>query len=297
VTEASMRQDYQGFELVAHDGDPAHGFRWVTPYGGGASCMIRARLYQDDRNEMPPLAFRKLPESRPRHPIDELFENDPKTFRTLRRETIDGHATVLIEQRTDAVVWPAGSAKGPPAGSAGSVEQFNVTRAWIDPERGGLPLKIEWSYDLRKDGQPQPGSGKPYKVLEVTEIADLGEGRFYPTRGAIRTYGLNPVEAAKQAADKSFDAEALVPYEETTWHANKVEADLAPNESLSLPFPKGTPYYDEMTGFSMRSGEEGYNASRLPWTLCGAIAAGWALYGLYAAGRAIAGRRRLASAA
>lgn len=296
VTEASMTRDYQGFELVSFDGDPAHGYRWITPFAGGASAMIRARLYQDDRNELPPLAVNRLLEGRPRHPLDEFFNNDPKTFRAVRREAIDGRPAVLIEQALDGSLRSLGTGRPQPGGAGKGFEQLGVTRAWIDPERGGLPLRIEWSQELRKDGQLQPGTGKPYKVLEVTEILSVG-GAFYPTRGMIRTYGLAPAEAAKNAAGKPYDASALVPYEETTWHAARVEANVPLGESFALPFPKGSYYYDEIHGYSMRAGEEGQDHSRLPWALCGALAGGWIVYAFYAGTRALVGRRRAAATA
>ena len=272
VTEETMRSKYNGFTLIAHGNPAAPGFRTCTPMGGGAvGVMVQRQMVVNKQNYFPPLAMGKAdfgPDSL-RHPIDTFFAEGPKGLATTGRASVGGREAVVVEGRMEI----------PRRG--GQPPRVEFVRAYLDAERGALPLRIEWFDEARK-------SARPVKVLETTEIRSVGGG-FYPAKGSVRLYGPDPSGPA--------DTDAYVILEETTWEAAKIEASLPPGESFVLPIPKGTYYYDEFRGTTVQAGQEGVSHTRLPWSLCGVLLACWAAYGATVLVRAVVARRRSGSVA
>ena len=318
ISPESLKSAYHDFWIVSYAGDPTRGFFWTMPTVGGAmSVQVRRANYQDGHTDFPPLGVEKGdwgPESL-WHPIDIFFRADPRKFATIGREAIRGRSAVLIERRTEA---PDTS------GLAAGAKRFEVVRAWLDPERGALPLKITWSFQDEVAGKPPvrtPVGANPWKVLETTEIVEVKapgtepDGRVrvgsYPTRGTITLYGPDfrgsvlvggigrprPVRVTMAGggpipAGPGATPPFAVVQEVTTWEVAKIVAntEAAGAETYKIPIPKGTYYYDESQNSMIRAGYENENPAKLPWALSGAIVSGWAIYGVVALAR----RRRRA---
>ena len=203
------------------------------------------------------------------------------TFRTVGREAIDGRDAVLIERRTEV---------GNPGQPRAVAE---IVRAWLDPERGALPLKIEWTNEPIVDEKVilRPSGSEPDRRLTTTDIQPIGDG-YYPMRGKIEVFGIDPEAGAANAA-----APRLV-METTTWTVGTIRANQPlPATLTTIPIPKDTYYYDEFSGRSLRAGYDGSQVTRLPWMLCGGIVAGWLVYGLIALTRSALARRSPAGSA
>jgi hypothetical protein len=272
VTEETMKTKYGGFAIVVHDGRPDSGFRTCMPTGGGVvSAFVRTGMYPDGRNDFPPLALDQalLGPDELRHPIDAFFREVPKDFANVGRAQVAGRSTVVIERRTEA----------PIPGREARFTRVEIVRAYLDADRGALPLRIEWDVEDRDAGKPI-AKPKPVQVLETTEVVPVGGG-FYPVKGSLLSYGADPANE---------DGKVVV-VERMTWHAAKVEANVPLDETFAVPIPKGTYYYDEVLGYTVRAGEEAVNHARLPWTLCGILVACWAIYGAVALARAALARR------
>ena len=290
VTAESMRTTFPNFFLGAYTGDPTKGFMWCTPLlGGTVSAQVRRlNYYADEHNYFPPLGVEKSEWGSDVlwHPIDLFFRADFKQFTTVGRETIGGHEAVVIESRKETPRQKT---------QAANLRFFEINRAWIDPERGALPLRIEWSYLEEIDGKPAPGKllGKnPWKVLETTEILDVEGGGFYPSKGIIKEYGpmLTKVDTTTPEARLPFS----ILQESTTWEAAKIEANQPINQEFTIPIPKGTYYYNEIMNYTVLAGHEYQNQSKLPWSLCAGIIGGWLIYSLIAL--SVRGHRRRVNA-
>jgi hypothetical protein len=277
VTEESMKTTFNNFSFVAYAGDPNGGFMTGMPMGGGfLSAQVRRLNSFGDRNLFPPLGVEKAEWGVPDlwHPIDAFFRDGPAEFSTVGRETIDGHEVVVIERRAEP---------SPQKGQATNRRVFIITRAWLDPKRGALPMRITWSYLEEIDGKPSPATllaKNPWQVLETTEILEVKNAGFYPSKGTIKQYGPMSTGAAPTKSA------TLVPFsiveETTTWEVAKIEANEPITGPFTIPIPKGTYYYDEVLGYQVRAGYELKNQTKLPWSLCGVIIGGWAVYGLVA---------------
>lgn len=269
IDEQALKTTYSGYQLYAYPAPQGQGVLQISGNGPGGyvSAMIRRQLYLDNRNYFPPLGAENTAWGEHNHdPIDQFFREDPKDFRSLRRETIGGRETVLIERRRDVM-------------TGAQTRQVDVVRAWIDPGQGGLPLRIEWDYEPYIDGKPLPPDPNriAYRRLEVEEVLAIKGAGFYPAKGKISTFDADP-EAAKPDISTP-----RVLMEQTTWQASTVRAnEPLPASLTAIPIPNGTYYFDETLGMSLKAGYEGGHEARLPWALCGLIVAGWGVYGLVA---------------
>lgn len=271
LSEESLKSKYTNFSMISYLGNPHRGFFWCTPIGGGTlSAQVRRANIQDDHNDFPPLGVEN-PDWGPDgiwHPIDMFFRAGPSGFTNVGRETIDGHETVILERRKPVANL-----------NSSNPQRFEVVRAWLDPQRGALPVRIHWIIEERVSGNPartKPVGSNPRKVLETTEIVEVAGAGFYPSKGQIRVYG--PQDPSNLPGTVPFS----VVEELTTWEVAKIEANKPNAESYAVPMPKGTYYYDEAQGYMVRTGYENEDHTKLPWTLCGILVAGWVVYGLVA---------------
>ncbi len=300
VMPESMSAKYPGFTLLSYPGGAAQGFRTWSPQPFTAGHgMIQVANVPGETNFFPPLGvFHKI-WGGSWHPIDTFFQSDPKTFRTVGRATINGHETVMVEARIENTNPRSFLTEDQLKSHGGRIKQFEIVRAYLDPQRGGLPWKIEWDGEILLDGQPkpQPTPSRPYRVLEVTEILDLKGAGFYPSKGIERTYGQDPRWTgstniiAGMLEGKVVDV-PTIPFEETSWQAAKVEANEPLNETFAMKYPDGVYYLNGLTNTSEQAGWENRNVTLLPWSLCGLIVAGWVVYGLVILIRMMFGRSR-----
>ncbi|MDB5352506.1 MAG: resA 6 [Planctomycetota bacterium] len=301
VTPETMTSRYAGYTLLSYSGDPARGLRSWTPqaYTGGAGQIQAVNVPGLTNHLFPPLGADRKEWGGTLHAIDQFFQDDSKTYRTIGRATIDGHETVIVESRTENMSLRSFLTEADAKVNGPHVSQFEVVRAYLDPKRGGLPVKIEWDGESFYDGKPlpRPKSSRPQRVLEVSEILELKGGGFYPARGVDRTYGPDPNWTGPANTFPGLLAGKVlefptVPYEETSWKAASVVANEPLTESFAMKFPDGTYYYNGMTNTNEQSGWEDRSPIRLPWALSGVIVAGWLVYGLVALARTLHRRSR-----
>jgi thiol-disulfide isomerase/thioredoxin len=126
----------------------------------------------------------------------------------------------------------------------GKLELMDCTRAWIDPARGSLPLRIESRAGWRFNGKPlgNPAKWKPISELELLDIADVS-GAFYPKHYTLTSYCADP-ELSQSANDidgliaGTAPDLVTVPYQRTTWTASTIEAGRPMPPSMFVPrFP------------------------------------------------------------
>jgi hypothetical protein len=133
-----------------------------------------------------------------------------------------------------------------------------VERAWIDMERGCLPLRMEvfsqWIYDSKT--YFDPGGHGPKLVTETLQIEQIPQGGFYPTQVRRVQFVLDLIARASMPAgsytlNKIIRGEGpkipVVPYGERRWVAHAVDAGRDMTGLFGFEFPDGTVYYDFRT--------------------------------------------------
>lgn len=209
---------------------------------------------------LPPLgAPRAVHDTALLHVIDQYFRIAVDQLQLVGKETIGGVVTYVLEHAQEA---PRGSWLAPDPKYAERLRLIRTTRAWVAPELGFLPLRMEWSSRRELDGKPidagrtPPRGWKPYQVVEDVQILKVGDAGFYPVKGVVRNYMVEVNWRPPQTlsfedlmAGRTLES---IPYqlrEETAWEAVKVEANIPmADEMFALPFPQGTVYVDRDEG-------------------------------------------------
>jgi hypothetical protein len=190
------------------------------------------------------------------HVIDEFYARPLSEMRVLGKGVVSGKEVVLLEHME---MRPPQSASTLAQGR--KVEWADITTAWVDVDRGCLPLRMETWSELMLDGVffgtvaktsvRNPGGQKAYVITEIHEIRKFDGGGFYPVKGVIRNISPDPdYRGPFNTLDGTLAGKVVdVPTVEFTrweWEAVSVEPNvLIPETSLALKFPKGTAYTDE----------------------------------------------------
>ena len=181
---------------------------------------------------------------------DHLFFREPSSMqRVIGEYLLDGVKTSVVVK-----AWETRSA---------SDTTWLVQRAYIDVERGALPLRIEigTSGDLpdvaRMVVEPYPHSSDflPSCVIRDVSIASLKADMFYPIRGIEDSMGPHPDDAGEQKVRR------LVPFQTSTWDVRSVECDREmSSEMFELKFPPNTAFHDARTNETRVVGDkEGFS--------------------------------------
>jgi hypothetical protein len=196
---------------------------------GECFAGIRAHNPVELLTYLPPLSRRAPADGVQMHMIDEFFSGAPEEYAVLAPVELDGVPVLLVER-------------------ALKVERGDCIRAWIDPARGCLPLRIE-TYLGRMDKfrdylKPSLPDSPPFanEVLRVSEIREAAPNYFYPVRGESFTYGEERNESLERTGHR-------VPHETVAWSADAIEIDRPMSDAaFTLSFPPGTVFWDDREG-------------------------------------------------
>ena len=133
------------------------------------------------------------------------------------------------------------------------ITRFEIIRAFVDPEQGCLPLRMEWDGETLLEGKPLvvPGGTKPYQVLEDVKVERIKGGSYYPVSGALRLYALDSSYTGKISTIGDLVKGTYQPIptaldQTTSWKVARVMSGepFDPRE-FAMTFPTGTAYYDQ----------------------------------------------------
>lgn len=245
VGSKSLASEYAGIQIISFSNKSRPKLFW---WEGKPTDAAMARVTRSNRrfvdsvfpSVLPPLvSANKLWGEEAFHHIDRFFlDLDSETARVEGGE-IDGNTCAIVR----------GFRRSAAAGDqAELVEQID---AWIDADRGFLPLKIEWKGRYQKSGQPlEEVSGPVSRRLKVKKIDQLASGAFYPISGKHTLYtfdpdGPSPPSVEEQLSGASSDARPME-YQHDSWFVEKVESSLdLPDSFFELnEFPPNTMVYD-----------------------------------------------------
>jgi hypothetical protein len=221
------------------------GRRWEAHYGGqraGQGAVFAPSAEGNLMARTPPLV-------RP-HPawgvnpnlIDEFLDGEDLEYTLFREATLGSKQCVVVERVYERE--PGFTTYG----------RLKTARAFLDPEAGFLPIRIEFYLgDLRQSPNwSSMGSTKhpPYyfQVVDEIELKQQKAGLIYPVSGTIRTFGAK--------TGKGNSEPELVVQEESMWKAELVEVNRPMTaEMFSLKFPPNTIFRDHRTGQVFLTGD------------------------------------------
>jgi hypothetical protein len=259
VTPAMLQNVYKDIPIMSFTGDLKSGFRMWAGRKSGASYS--AAVFKDHsaagRNWLfPPLAINNKTWAEPQvwHIIDSYFVTTPVDLFTVSSLEKLGSTKVLllsseeVEQDAKRFVPPQVSEK-----YKGKLHTIKRTRAWVDPSRGFLPLKIEWDVFVTfvENDKTYSTYNGPYRRLVVEEIQKIPNAGYYPVKGCIQELrALHPSGSSNVNMEDfirgKYNGIELGVYDEGRWDAFLVAANLQMQKGMfELPFPPNTMYYDE----------------------------------------------------
>jgi hypothetical protein len=144
-------------------------------------------------------------------------------------------------------------------------------KAWLDVERGYIPLRIEETNFFYLDGKLLKWQENPNElnishlginsIFTCFSILQCNNGAFYPQKCNFKimtvsdefAFSPKPIEELeKRLHEKSENKISQIEYSNTDWEVLKVETNISPTaQTLALKFPKDTLVYNENTGKSI----------------------------------------------
>ncbi|WP_417380742.1 M56 family metallopeptidase [Gimesia sp.] len=177
-------------------------------------------------------------EKLPTYSLDDSMSKNPDQYKIVGRSQLNGQSVILVDsfsaypQRSQESRWRM--------------------RAWIDPSRGYLPLRIEWGV-VDPSNKLISGLSHHLETLEIKQVANS----FYPVRIKYQEYTLDYPTQQKRSdklkpAERARQAQLPIPVIEgrcKTWEVVRIKANQSIEpETLALQFPEGTVYENKLDG-------------------------------------------------
>lgn len=183
-----------------------------------------------------PLGQEKLDWNEPfdLHNLDAFMSKAPSLYQVVGLAELKGRSTILVDGYFT------------PPGKTGYRQRI---RAWIDPNQGFLPLRMEW-VNVDAHGKVGKYIQRHIEVLEVQQFADA----HYPMRIKLQDYVYDTIVIKQQLqamrdgkSKEDLSPTPLIPGRSVTWEVT----DFTPNkpiepEVLALEFPQGMPYRNDI---------------------------------------------------
>jgi len=196
--------------------------------------------------QLPPLALAVPYEIESVHPFDQLFAAPIRELAVVGTKSTPS-AELLTLERTEIV---SGALENLMTDEerrrlAGRVGFFNLQTAWVDPARGCLPVRMEWSQRWTLDGR-EVFKTPAHIIVENVEIEQVADGVWYPRTSSMTTYAADESQelpkfsltSILEGRPPSGRSGILQTFE---WKVHKVQPrlELAQN-FFALPFPNGS---------------------------------------------------------
>ncbi|QEG17934.1 M56 family metallopeptidase [Gimesia maris] len=177
-------------------------------------------------------------EKLPTYSLDDSMSKDSDQYQIVGRSQMNGQSVILVDsfsaypQRSQETRWRM--------------------RAWIDPSRGYLPLRIEWGV-VDPSNKLISGLSHHLETLEIKQVANS----YYPVKIKYQEYTLDYPTQQKRSdklkpEERARLAQLPIPVIEgrcKTWEVVSIKANqpIEP-ETLALQFPEGTVYENKIDG-------------------------------------------------
>jgi thiol-disulfide isomerase/thioredoxin len=213
------------------------------------SVMITAKHINETQHmRFPPFMQALHPQIYYVHPIDMFFSAPADRYRVVGQEKKDGRLLTIVD-----VLVPS-EQTGSKIGPDGKPQQYKMAywlRGWLDLDRGGIPVVLQFWYGADGEGFDEHFRTVPSRVTTTTEIKLLANGAYYPAHtveeefnGDPDTPTLNEVQWAEVRAGTRNPPPNVV-HERYTWDCTTVDARPVGGEDFFvLKFPEGQKYFD-----------------------------------------------------
>ena len=242
VTVESLKGDYRDMSLFSHSAQADPPSRWWLGHDKPQAFTSKKELGDHMNVDLPPFAaVMSLPDGRSahEHPIDGFFAHRPEQYRVVALELVDGRMLTVVELTVD---------DNPELVYLNEPKLIYLYRAWLDPERGALPLRIEERVTVR-ESLALERQRLPSSIMTTRRIVETPNGAFYPAETNRERW---ETDSERRFSDGEWDevcagrrrAPELVT-QIYRWDCKLVEikTDFA-QDFFVIPFPPGQKVYD-----------------------------------------------------
>jgi hypothetical protein len=256
IDTKALLTHYKDTAIICFDGRADNGFRVWDGYTKGDIHVagIQKSAADSDSTHFPPLGLVNPEWGSSWHPFDDFFAGPIEQLRVVREERVAGRRTYVVERVSETQHKELRLKPEHIKRFGERIKIFDIVRAWVDPARGYIPLKMEWDGEKWYDGKliaPLKKKIPSFRIIDNVEIRQVaGTQGYYPVRCEMHLYAVEAgyrgpfvtvgdVIEGKQpvVGPNRLDQECL-------WEVSLVEANRDMSGLLSLRFPDNTAYYD-----------------------------------------------------
>jgi hypothetical protein len=186
--------------------------------------------------------------------IDAFFALPKSQMKVIRAETKGGVETYIIEHLQELKLAPDFLVKELPkeliTRFPGKLQLYAITTAWIDANRGCIPLRIEKSGAFFYEGRRLGPVPQLAELLTVFRIQKIDKGGWYPLKGRVFSLNQDPEWTKGQntlellLTDRFHDIPHVIVHT-TSWNIENIEVVSDTTDFFRFDFPNDTEYYDE----------------------------------------------------
>ena len=248
ITPESLEKNYGLVQMISRcaKNNPPARFWYGTensprgPAGEIGSASLRT---MQSTVSFPPLGL-TIPEWAPPHQftdMDQFMSQPLEAYHVVGESEFAGRKVILMDCDLQYDTKP--------------IPRFKRrARAWIDPRRGFIPIRLEYDKPPAGDSKRLQFPASMGKLTAVSEVDELREvhGSFYPVRGRRQEYVADArweMELYKKKESPiGKDNPSVLPGWSRTWRVTKFTANAAVEPgALELAFPDGTVILDADT--------------------------------------------------
>lgn len=254
ATPESLPGTFANMHVVHFDGNHERGFPiWTGMQRAQRTGVIYAKLGAFADIAFPPLALAEPAEWPNVNPLDAFLARLSMGFVVRGRTQLDGRDVILIEGEREIdpkALFDPDFAKT----LNGRIRRFDFERAWIDAERGWLPLRVEYAPYWIADGKRVDDAFgiNPQRVIEEVEIAQVEGGGYYPMHLVERTYNADASLPGPRRSlteillEGKAEPRGRILHEETEFTVEHVDTTTPTSQWKGFAFPPDTAYADEL---------------------------------------------------
>jgi len=239
LTSETLLTTYRDIGLFSRSSQAIPPSRWWHHSADRAAYVMQKHLTDVWRLNLPPFTDATHPEWDCRHAFDTFFSQPAEKYRVVREEEIDGRLLTVV----DVAV---------PIGREGST--LLCYRGWLDLRRGAIPVKVHH----QQGRNPLPDDFfdrlQPQEIVTTSEIHELPEGGFYPTKTLSEQMRTDPDHPQLTPEEWKEVRQGHRKIPQVVVRRHRWECSLAEKlgsiepDFFVIPFPEGQQLFDHDAG-------------------------------------------------
>jgi thiol-disulfide isomerase/thioredoxin len=252
LNSASLLEDFSNIRIYSRSSSRtpvAHIWPGQSSPDRQTYAMSTSKHIAETQNlEFPPFASAMHPRWDMRHPIDTFYSAPSDRYQVVGEEDLDGRLLAVVDV---AVPTELTSGTIDENGKLQQLRQCFQYRAWLDLERGGMPIKLQFWYGAEGKPFDERFRKQPTREMKTTDVRQLENGAWYPAQTEEVVYNVDPsapsltAEEWKEVLAGTRQSPPYVVFQRETWTCTNIDSnDPGDDAFFVLHFPEGQQFFD-----------------------------------------------------